>query len=169
LIAGESDKLEQLHGAILGARLLGVFAQWSQEHVGDRERDARVHAYEHVVEYRHLAEQADILKCAADARARDLVRRQAPEGALLEADLSFFRMVKTGQHVEKRCLAGAVGADERGDAVFFDGEIDALDSDEAAELFRYAAGFEQRHLFPRRGLRGLAALARERGRALARR
>jgi hypothetical protein len=52
----------------------------------DPAAEARVHADEHVLERRHLLEEADVLERAPDAELRDRVRRLARDVGPVEHD-----------------------------------------------------------------------------------
>ena len=79
-----------------------------------------------------FADRVSASTSAADARAAAR-QRQAPFGRLVEA----------GDAVEHRRLAGAVGADERGDVAAPDLEREVVDGDEAAEAHRQMLDDEQ--------------------------
>jgi hypothetical protein len=65
---------------------------------------------------------------------------------MAERDLAFGGLVEAGDAVEHRGLAGAVGADQRGDlvGVGFEGEI--RDGGKAAETHRHVLDREHRGL-----------------------
>ena len=61
---------------------------------------------------------------------------QAMNALALKENLSLFRFVETGQDIEERRLAGAVGADQSQDFPFFDGQVDVVQRRHAAEELR---------------------------------
>ncbi len=75
--------------------------------------------------------------------ARDPVRADPGDVPAVEADLARARLVKPGEHVEERRLAGAVGPDDRDDALARHAEGDVVDRDQAAEDLRDVPGVEQ--------------------------
>jgi hypothetical protein len=93
-----------------------------------------VHADEHVLERGHVLEEADVLKCSADAELGDGVRRLAGHVAARELDPAGRRLVDPGEHVEERGLARAVRADQADDRAGRDREVDVVDRDQPAEL-----------------------------------
>ena len=58
-----------------------------------------------------------------------------------------------GQHLHRRRLAAAVGAEEAEDFARRDAEVDMIDGDEIAEPPRQSLGLDRRH-FVRRATRG---------------
>ena len=73
---------------------------------------AHMAADHHVFQRRHVAEQADVLERARDARLDDPVGLEPDQIAAVEFELAAVRHVKPGEHVEQRGLAGAVGTDQ---------------------------------------------------------
>ncbi len=65
-----------------------------------------------VLQHRHVREQLEILKRAADAEPRDLPVRQ-PEDAAPRKVTELIRHQMSGHGVEQRRLAGARSADQR--------------------------------------------------------
>src|SRR4029079_13140605 len=61
----------------------------------------------------HAAEEGEILEGAADAEPGTAARRQGRDVLSLEADAARCRMIAAGDAVQRRCLARAVGADDR--------------------------------------------------------
>jgi hypothetical protein len=69
------------------------------------------------------------------------VRRIGNQGLTGEDETATVRDVKAGHAVEEGGLAGAIGTDQTGDHALFNGEINAIDSGQAAEGFGYFSGF----------------------------
>src|SRR5215468_1459815 len=114
-----------------------------------------------ILQHGHALEQADVLKRARDARpvrhqivghafeqkqhavpAPDAARAALGQGAQrfphggiteLQRDASLGRLVETGDAVEHRRLAGAVGTDQRGDVSTSRREREIVDRHQAAE------------------------------------
>ena len=111
----------------------------------DRPQDAgprpAVAADHHVLQDRHVGEQADVLKGPGHSQLRDLVDLDAvdppafPPGRRDE-DIPFGRLVDAGDAVEEGGLAGAVGADQGDDLALPDLEVDGVERPEPAEIHR---------------------------------
>ena len=100
---GETDPLEQR-------------VDLAHRHAGS-DRIAAEHPSKHdVLARRHAGEDADELKRACDAGAADLERARADDLLALEVDRSGVGRQLAGDQVEHRRLAGAVRADQAGDA-----------------------------------------------------
>ena len=102
-----------------------------------------MHAHEHVLDRRHLVEEADVLEGAADAVLDDLVGRQAGELVPVEHDAPGRGHVHTREHVEERRLAGSVRPDERDDRPAWDREVDIVRRHEPTELLADALRDEE--------------------------
>src|SRR5690606_3401057 len=87
----------------------------------------------HVVEHAEPGEQADVLEGARDAEPADAVRALAADLAAREDDAPRARRVDAGDDVERRCLAGAVRADQRHQLVRADAQVERGDGGESAE------------------------------------
>ena len=70
------------------------------------------------------------------------MRRRPLDLLALEDDLAGLGFQLTGDHVEQRCLAGAVRADQTDDLVLPAAQGHALDCDQAAELHDQISGFQ---------------------------
>ena len=92
---------------------------------------------------RHVREQLQILERAADAEPRDLPVRQADDGLAEPEHLAAVRHQLAGHQVEQRGLAGAVGADQRGDDAGAQRERHVVDGLEAAESLRGTGHLQQ--------------------------
>ncbi len=102
-----------------------------------------MHGHHHVLGCGHRPEQADVLERAGHATGGDGVRWHAEHRLAVEVDVALRRRVQTGEHVEERGLAGAVGTDEGDDRAERDVEVDVVDGGEAAELHPHLTGIEQ--------------------------
>ena len=83
-------------------------------------------------------------KRATETRGRPLVRRESRHVPALEPHQPGGRAVDPRQHVERRRLPRAVGADQRVNATALDCEIDPVDRLEAAEMLREPLDLESR-------------------------
>ena len=120
----------EIHGFLAGV-LIALGVEDAGERVSRGTHQRVVLGHHEVLEKRHAGEEADVLEgprhpgMLGDAEVIHPFQREA--GAILmdERDGPFCRLVETGDAVEDRGLAGAVGADERGDvaAPGFEGEI----------------------------------------------
>ena len=93
-------------------RLHGVEKRGPRASVRAPDGDAFAHC--------ELAEGTWNLVGAADAKTGDLVSAEVRNIFSVDEDFPGFRSVNTGDEVEQRCLAGAVGADEANDFALFD-------------------------------------------------
>src|SRR5689334_14551845 len=103
---------EQLARLLLGLALLAPDAGQPEDRAEDAALQAGVHADQHVLERRHLREQADVLERATDAELRDRVRRLLGDVDAVEDDRSGRSTVEHCQHVEEGRLAGPVRPDQ---------------------------------------------------------
>ena len=83
----------------------------------------------------HVGKQADVLIGAGDAPFGYLVGAQALNFVPVENNAAFFGGVKAGDAVEEGGFPGAVGADDAGNAAFFNGEVQIVDGNQAAKPF----------------------------------
>src|SRR5438046_514955 len=139
--------IEQLGGALPQATLDLLEATAPGQDVAQAERDAGVHADQNVLDRGHVAEEPDVLERPADAERGDLIGTETDERAALPRHGAGVGGVEAGEDVEQRRLAGAVGADDRGDPTV-EREIDAVDGGEAAEPLGHSARLEARHRSP---------------------
>ncbi len=86
-----------------------------------------------VVERREVGEEPEVLEGAGDAGMHDRLRAQAVELLASEGDCAFVRVEETGDDVEDRGLARAVGSNEAGDAALLDGEAAVLECAQSTE------------------------------------
>ena len=73
-------------------------------------------AGENIVQHTGFLEQAHVLEGARDAEPRDLVRRQLVDLAIIKSDAAGGELQQSGNEIDDRGFAGAVGADQPGDA-----------------------------------------------------
>src|SRR5262249_13328439 len=79
-----------------------------------------------------MREDVDLLRHVADAERLHPVRRDAADRRAAEADGAAMRAEEAEDGLEQRRLAGAVGADDEGDAVRGDREREPLQDVDAA-------------------------------------
>ena len=87
----------------------------------------------HVVNHRHLRQRFRQLEGAHHAKVRNLVRRHPREVISLEKAISRIGLIKIGQQIEERGLAGSVRPDERSDRSALHLKVLDIDSDETAK------------------------------------
>ena len=96
----------------------------------------------HVLERRHLGEQADVLEGAGDAGLGHFVHRRRLVGLAGQLEGAAVGRVQAGHHVEEGGLAGAVGADQAVDLAALDGDADVGQGLQAAEALGDAGDLE---------------------------
>jgi len=87
----------------------------------------------HVVERGQVGEQPQILEGARNAGVDHRLRSEPVERAIAERNMTCVRLQETGDHVEDRCLAGAVRPDQAGDATLRDSKTAILQRQQATE------------------------------------
>ena len=87
-----------------------------------------------VVQYRQVAEQADVLEGSGDARLVDV--HDALSGRVLDVKEYFAprRLIDLGQKIEDRGLTGSVGADQACDLAVKDLEVQIIYRSQTAEV-----------------------------------
>src|SRR5262245_65950996 len=85
-----------------------------------------------VLEHATPAENARLLERAHEAELGDAVGFQAVQAGAAEDDLAYSRREITGDRIERRRLAGAVGADEGENLRIPHLEAQVVDGEEAA-------------------------------------
>ena len=127
-LGGKSDEVDRGPGP--GARnLQALVAQKSSGH------DVRQH--------RHLAERPRDLKRARQSMSADFVRPQPDQFAAERGDRAGVGAIITGDQIETRGLAGAVGSDQRDGLAVAHGKAEILDRAQAAEPFAQIADDER--------------------------
>src|SRR5439155_9083877 len=91
-------------------------------------------AEQQVLQHGRVLEELDVLKRARDPAPRDLVRRHAGDVLVAEDQAAARRVVDPRDEIEDGRLARAVRTDDREDLPLFDGEGDAVDGANAAEV-----------------------------------
>jgi hypothetical protein len=85
---------------------------------------------------------ADVLVGARDPEMRDLIGPESVDRNTLEDDLTVVDPAKSRDAVEKRRLAGPIGADDADDGFLGDVKIYRIHGDQAAEALGYILGNE---------------------------
>ena len=109
-----------------------------------------------VLPHRQLGVEREGLRHEADALARARCRRRPPAGRT--AGLAFGGGQQPGQHLHRRGLAAAVGAEEAEDLAALDAEAHVIDGGEVAEPLGQAVRLDGRRAV--RGRRGAGSPAR---------
>ena len=125
---------EQLHGALSGQLLLLPELGKAEHAVPHGVADLVVQADLHVVLHTQVGKQADVLEGAGDAGPVDLGSAHAVGVLAIEQDGAPGGLIHLGEQVEHRGLARAVGADKAGNLCAADGEVELIDSGQAAEV-----------------------------------
>ena len=107
-------------------------------------RMPRLHGEADVFADAERRKQVGDLERAADAGARDLLRRMPGDRLAQQRYRAFVRRIHARQQIERRGLAGAVGADQRMQRAVGDGDVDALHRLDAAEALDDVAGGQHR-------------------------
>ena len=107
-----------------------------------------------VVEHRHVAEEADVLKSPRDPAARDPAGTLPRDVGVVEADGAGGGRVDAGDDVEHGRLPRAVRADEPVQLAGLDLQIQVVDGDEAPESHRDVGEVQDRHGEVRYGMTG---------------
>ncbi len=90
----------------------------------------------HVLQQRHFLEDADVLKGAGNAQARDVVRFAPSQILAVELNAPAGRGQQAGDQVEDGRFAGPVGANQAKDAALRNLQINLLQNPQAAEVAR---------------------------------
>src|SRR5256886_17206419 len=101
-----------------------------------------VHADQHILQNRHVIEEALVLERAGDAERRDAVGGETDElpPSVVEPDPPVRRLVETRDEGEAGRLPRAVGRDQADDLALLDPERKIVHAPEAAEVLRQALG-----------------------------
>jgi hypothetical protein len=141
-LMGQSDIFEQRQRALLHALHRGVRVEWARQRRDRTDRIVALEIDDDIVERGHLAEQPEVLERARDAAADPRARREMIQNRAVEADGPLVRPQETGDHVEDRGLAGAVGSDQAADLAAFDRERALVERPQAAETLGNSADLE---------------------------
>src|SRR5512133_3716459 len=95
----------------------------------------RVLSDQDVLQGGHITEQADILIGPGNPQVSDLVGCQTLDGRSVEQHLPAFGGVKTGDAVEQGGFPGAIGANNAGNGMFWDNQVNLIYGGQAAEHF----------------------------------
>src|ERR1019366_6541610 len=139
--------VEQLLRAFRDRRFLGLEARRAKHRADQARMRSHVPADHHVLERRHLGEEADVLKGTGDARLCHFVYRARLVWLAAELEGARVRRVETGENVEEGRLACAVGADQAVDLAFLDRDADVGERLQAAEALRHAADLQDGRAF----------------------
>ena len=96
----------------------------------------------HVLQHRQVWKHGGNLERADDAAARDLGRLRVGDVLAVVENVAGGRDEKFRQQVEKRGLAGAIGADQGVNLAPLHLQVDVAHSDKALEFLGQAFGFE---------------------------
>src|SRR4029077_16518356 len=97
----------------------------------------------HIVEYRLVREQREVLEGAGNTDLGDAVRRAVEQRAAFEQDVASIGRVEAAQTVEQGRFARAVWADQAEDLALFEVERHTVERDNAAEAQSDIANLEQ--------------------------
>ena len=81
------------------------------------------------------------MRRAGHTEGKDFMGPSAQDTLLLEADITTAGFVNARQHVEYRCFAGTVGADQADDFTGVDGKTQFGQGDQSTESYRYVVQF----------------------------
>src|SRR6185369_9700201 len=100
--------------------------------------------YPEIFRNSQLGEDALHLQRPFDAQPADFMRAQAGDVAAAEQHLPGIWLEQAGDQVKQRCLAGAIGADDRMQLTARQCQAQVVDRGETAESARQIASFEHR-------------------------
>ena len=102
-------------------------------------------ANEHILQGRHVREQADVLKGPGDAQRGNAEWLQTHQVCSREHQFARGDRINTGNGIEEGCLAGAIWADQPGNHPLFHYKINRVDGGKAAKGLGHFACFEKAH------------------------
>ena len=102
----------------------------AQQGAGQIELDLVLCGEQQVLNRRHALSALRELEGADQAQAGNGIRRAACEGRTAETDLAPIALLKPGDDVEKRALAGSIGTDQAHDAALADPKAHIVQSPE---------------------------------------
>jgi hypothetical protein len=133
-VALEAEEVEQLHRMVDDPSLFALVAGRVQHRVEQPVVELPVMGDPHVVEHAHLVPEPDGLEGAADAQARNRVRRLAGDRLAVKDDLAFAGRVDAGDEVKNGGLAGAVGANQADQLAGVQLQLKIVDGAQTAEV-----------------------------------
>ena len=128
------EDVQQLEGTFGAALLFLPVVGQADERGAQIVLHGLVEAHLDVVDDGQVLEQADILERTSHAHPVDLIGLFAGGGHPIDEDGAAGGLVDVGQQVEDGGLTGAVGADEAGDLVAADHQVEAVHGGQAAEV-----------------------------------
>ena len=143
---GHMEDVQQLDGLVGGLFLLLPVAGQAQQGLGQVVVHGLVQAYLDVVDDGQVLEQADVLEGAGHAHPVDLVGLFAGGGHAVQQDGAPAGLVDVGQQVKDGGLARAVGADQAGDLVAADHQVEVVHRGQAAKVDAQAPDVQHRAL-----------------------
>src|SRR5262249_17767115 len=132
----EADLLEGSLDSLACDRITLRIAKWMQKAVRSLER------YPEILRNGKLGKNAFDLQRALDAQPADFMRGKTSDVAAAEQDLARIGTEQAGDQVEQRCLAGAVGSDDRMQLAARQRQAQVVDRGKASEAPSQTAGFE---------------------------
>ena len=128
------EDVQQLEGTFGAALLFLPVVGQADERGAQIVLHGLVEAHLDVVDDGQVLEQADILEGAGHAHPVDLIGLFAGGGHPIDEDGAAGGLVNVGEQVEHGGLTGTVGADQTGDLVAADHQVEAVHSGQAAEV-----------------------------------
>src|SRR5205814_3681697 len=141
---GRVEKLEQLAGGLASFLDLPFQGAAADDVEPQAVVEVLVVADHEVVEERERQAEPRTLEGTGDAGLVDRLRREVGDRHLAEARLAARRGKDAGEDVEEGRLARSIGADEPEDLAFLDLQVEAVESDDAAEFAGEPVAAEQR-------------------------
>ena len=128
------EDVQQLEGTFGAALLFLPVVGQADERGAQIVLHGLVETHLDVVDDGQVLEQADILERTGHAHPVDLIGLFTGGGHPIDEDGASGGLVDVGQQVEDGGLTGAVGADEAGDLVAADHQVEAVHGGQAAEV-----------------------------------
>jgi len=120
-----------------------VVSRCTKDGIGERLPGTKVPGRHDVLEHSQVWKEADVLKRARNAEARDLVRLAPANGSAREQHLAVGRVVDAGQEIEDGGFSRAVGANQSVQRPRFHPHRQRLHGGQAAELLGDGACLQQ--------------------------
>ena len=134
----EFEEFERFAGAVIDLFLLAAIVAVAEGGVEDIVALLAIAGDHQIFDDGEAGEFLRDLERAGEAHMAALMHGKPGDVAAFEQDAAGARHEPAGDHVEERRLAGAIGADEAGDAAAVDFEAHIIDGDEPAETHRHA-------------------------------